>query len=118
MAVYLDSLGDTAPFRDVLTVLETGQHAPYVKEMLEFFGQGALDEPPNATMWSFAMAESWQDEHVAETGEMLRSSAGSVTSAPVSTVDGNVAQASSVLYVPGRWQVRQFALLPVKPTGE
>ncbi len=32
----------------MLTVLETGQHAPYVKEMLEFFGQGALDEPPES----------------------------------------------------------------------
>jgi len=46
MHVYLRSLGEQAPFLDVMTVLETGDYAPYVKDELEFFAQYPLDVPP------------------------------------------------------------------------
>lgn len=46
MAQYLASLGDDAPLRDVLDVLDTGQYSPYVKESLEFFGGNPADIHP------------------------------------------------------------------------
>jgi len=46
MHAYLGSLGPAAPFRDVMTVLETGQHAAYVADELEFFADFPLEAPP------------------------------------------------------------------------
>jgi Asp-tRNA(Asn)/Glu-tRNA(Gln) amidotransferase A subunit family amidase len=46
MYVYLKSLGDTAPIRDVMEVYETGQYSPYIKEDLEYYGAHPLDRPP------------------------------------------------------------------------
>jgi Asp-tRNA(Asn)/Glu-tRNA(Gln) amidotransferase A subunit family amidase len=48
MWVYLNSLGDSAPFVDVMQVYETGEYSEYVKEILEFFGEAPLDVPPEA----------------------------------------------------------------------
>ncbi len=47
MWVYLRSLGDRAPFLDVLTVLETGEYAPYAERALRSFGDGPLDVHPS-----------------------------------------------------------------------
>jgi len=38
MHQYLASLGDDAPIRDVMEVVETGQFSPYIKSGLDFFG--------------------------------------------------------------------------------
>jgi Asp-tRNA(Asn)/Glu-tRNA(Gln) amidotransferase A subunit family amidase len=46
MYVYLGSLGDAAPIRDVMEVYETGQYSPYIKEDLEYYGAHPLDRPP------------------------------------------------------------------------
>jgi Asp-tRNA(Asn)/Glu-tRNA(Gln) amidotransferase A subunit family amidase len=46
MGLYLASLGDSAPIRDVLEVLETGQHAAHSQGGLRFFGEGPLDVHP------------------------------------------------------------------------
>ncbi len=46
MYVYLQSLGDKAPIKDVMEVQQSGQHSEYVKGILEFFGRQALDVPP------------------------------------------------------------------------
>jgi len=43
---YLQSLGPEAPFSDVRRVLETGEHAAYVKDELEFFAEYPLATPP------------------------------------------------------------------------
>ena len=48
MHVYLQSLGDVAPFQDVMAVYEQGQYSSdYVKGGLEFFGNGPLDTAPD-----------------------------------------------------------------------
>ncbi|HUE76397.1 MAG TPA: amidase family protein [Longimicrobiales bacterium] len=46
MGVYLRSLGDAAPIRDVMEVLETGQYGPDAEGGLRFFGDGPLDLHP------------------------------------------------------------------------
>ena len=51
MHVYLRSLGERAPFLDVMDVLESGRYSPYVKDELEVFAQYPLDVPP----------ERWQE---------------------------------------------------------
>ncbi|MCC3860565.1 amidase [Pseudemcibacter aquimaris] len=47
MHEYLKSLGPDAPIKDVMMVLETGQHTPDVRGGLESFGAGPLDVHPN-----------------------------------------------------------------------
>lgn len=47
MRGYLQSLGDGAPFVDVLEALEIGRHSDYVRPNLEFFAQHALDVAPD-----------------------------------------------------------------------
>ena len=47
MYVYLSSLGDSAPIRDVLEVKASGQHSPLVAGGLDYFGDGPLDVHPN-----------------------------------------------------------------------
>jgi len=46
MYLYLQSLGEQAPIRDVIEVLETGQHSPYVKQSLERFAKRPLETAP------------------------------------------------------------------------
>jgi len=46
MHQYLETLGPAAPFTDVITVLETGEHAEYVKDELETFSEYPLATPP------------------------------------------------------------------------
>ncbi len=46
MHMYLTSLGDAAPFTDVLAVLETGQHSSYVESSLRRSEDSPLDVPP------------------------------------------------------------------------
>ena len=46
MHVYLTSLGDAAPFTDVLAVLETGQYSSYVENSLRRSEDSPLDVPP------------------------------------------------------------------------
>ena len=46
MYVYLQSLGEQAPIRDVMEVYESGQHSEYVKGILEFFGSQPMDAAP------------------------------------------------------------------------
>lgn len=46
MARYLESLGDDAPIRDVMEVLETGQYHPSVEGGLRSFGRGSADVHP------------------------------------------------------------------------
>jgi amidase len=46
MGNYLASLGDAAPIKDVLEVLETGQYSPYAEEGLRFFGEKPVDVHP------------------------------------------------------------------------
>lgn len=46
MRVYLGSLGDAAPIRDVIEVLETGQYSPYVERSLRRFAETEADTPP------------------------------------------------------------------------
>lgn len=46
MHVYLESLGDRAPLRDVMEVLETGQYSPYIESRLQSWGRGPADVPP------------------------------------------------------------------------
>ncbi|HSR53233.1 MAG TPA: amidase family protein [Acidobacteriota bacterium] len=46
MHVYLQSLGDAAPIRDVMEVYESGQHSEYVKGILEYFGDKPLEAAP------------------------------------------------------------------------
>ena len=46
MHVYLESLGDAAPFTDVLAVLETGQYSSYVERSLRSAEDTPLDVPP------------------------------------------------------------------------
>ena len=43
---YMKSLGETAPFLDVASLLETGQHAEYVTSTLERMSETPLDVPP------------------------------------------------------------------------
>ena len=43
---YLESLGDRAPFDDVMVAFERGQHADYVADRLAFFGGYPADVPP------------------------------------------------------------------------
>ena len=47
MHVYLTSLGDAAPFTDVLAVLETGEHSDYVERSLRSFADSPLDVHPS-----------------------------------------------------------------------
>lgn len=47
MRQYLKSLGDKAPIKDVMEVLETGQYSTSTKAGLENFGAGSLDTHPN-----------------------------------------------------------------------
>ncbi len=47
MWVYLTSLGDAAPFTDVLTVLETGEHSDHVERSLRSFADSPLDVHPS-----------------------------------------------------------------------
>lgn len=46
MHEYLQSLGDSAPIKDVLDVLDSGQYSPYIKDLLSFFGGGPADVHP------------------------------------------------------------------------
>ena len=46
MHVYLNSLGDAAPFTDVLHVLETGEYSDYVEGSLRRSEDSPLDLPP------------------------------------------------------------------------
>ena len=46
MHEYLESLGNNAPIRDVLEVLDTGQYSPYIEDRLSFFGGGPADIHP------------------------------------------------------------------------
>lgn len=46
MSVYLRSLGDNAPIKDVMEVYESGQYSPYIKDGLEFFGSGPANIHP------------------------------------------------------------------------
>ena len=46
MHEYLKSLGDRAPLRDVMEVIQTGQHSPYVLEDLEWFAAKPADVHP------------------------------------------------------------------------
>lgn len=48
MRVYLESLGDAAPFTDVVTVLETGEHHPSVERVLRSYTEAPLDVHPSA----------------------------------------------------------------------
>ena len=47
MHMYLTSLGDRAPFTDVLAVLETGEHSDYVERSLRSFTDSPLDTHPS-----------------------------------------------------------------------
>ena len=49
MQVYLKSLGDKAPIRDVAAVLDTGSYSDYIKSRLEFFGKQSFDTHPQET---------------------------------------------------------------------
>ena len=57
----------------------------------------AWKEAPFSNMWSLATALSWHEEQTDATGEMFKSSLGSIRSAPVSIEEGEVAAAASVL---------------------
>jgi Asp-tRNA(Asn)/Glu-tRNA(Gln) amidotransferase A subunit family amidase len=46
MGRYLESLGEAAPFTDVLTVLETGEYHPSVEGSLRSYEDDPLDTPP------------------------------------------------------------------------
>lgn len=46
MHQYLMSLGENAPIKDVMEVLETGQYDPYIEERLHFFGGNPKDIHP------------------------------------------------------------------------
>jgi amidase len=46
MHVYLRTLGDAAPFLDVMEVLETGAYGPDAESGLRFFGDGPLETHP------------------------------------------------------------------------
>ena len=46
MGRYLESLGDAAPFTDVLTVLETGEYHPSAERSLRGYEDDPLDTPP------------------------------------------------------------------------
>jgi len=46
MHVYLRSLGESAPIRDVIEVLESGQYSPYVEKSLRRFAETEADVPP------------------------------------------------------------------------
>jgi Asp-tRNA(Asn)/Glu-tRNA(Gln) amidotransferase A subunit family amidase len=46
MHVYLESLGENAPLRDVMEVQETGQYSPYIEDGLEYFGGNPADIHP------------------------------------------------------------------------
>ncbi len=46
MARYLETLGDAAPIRDVMEVLETGEYHPSVEGGLRSFGRGSADVHP------------------------------------------------------------------------
>ncbi len=48
MHVYLSSLGDAAPLRDVLDVRVSGQHSPLVTGGLDYFGEKPPDVHPAA----------------------------------------------------------------------
>ena len=57
----------------------------------------AWKEAPFNNMWTLATALSWHEEQTDATGEMFKSSLGSIRSAPVSIEEGEVAAAASVL---------------------
>jgi len=46
MHVYLASLGDSAPIRDVMEVQKSGQYSPYIEDGLEYFGGNPADVHP------------------------------------------------------------------------
>jgi Asp-tRNA(Asn)/Glu-tRNA(Gln) amidotransferase A subunit family amidase/CubicO group peptidase (beta-lactamase class C family) len=46
MHMYLSSLGGDAPMRDVMDVVDSGQHSPLVAGGLTYFGDGPLDTHP------------------------------------------------------------------------
>jgi Asp-tRNA(Asn)/Glu-tRNA(Gln) amidotransferase A subunit family amidase len=46
MYVYLSSLGENAPIRDVMEVRETGQYDPHAEGGLDYFGDAPLDVHP------------------------------------------------------------------------
>jgi len=48
MFIYLSSLGDAAPFLDVISVLESGQYSDYVADELEYFSGYPLQTAPAA----------------------------------------------------------------------
>lgn len=46
MAQYLATLGENAPIKDVIEVLESGEYSEYVRESLEFFAETPIDVHP------------------------------------------------------------------------
>jgi len=46
MHVYLESLGPSAPLRDVMEVRDSGQYAPYIEGGLDYFGANPADVHP------------------------------------------------------------------------
>jgi len=46
MHLYLRSLGEGAPFLDVMHVKSTGQYSPYIEDDLDFFGSNPADVHP------------------------------------------------------------------------
>jgi Asp-tRNA(Asn)/Glu-tRNA(Gln) amidotransferase A subunit family amidase len=47
MWVYLQSLGEAAPFTDVATVLETGEYSSYIERNLRYYVRAPLDVHPS-----------------------------------------------------------------------
>jgi Asp-tRNA(Asn)/Glu-tRNA(Gln) amidotransferase A subunit family amidase len=60
MYIYLQSLGDEAPMRDVMEARESGQYSPQAEGGLDYFGEGPLDVPP--TEWDPPCAEYFEHE--------------------------------------------------------
>ncbi len=46
MRLYLESLGDRAPFTDVVEVLDRGEHSDHVEGILESYGDAPLETAP------------------------------------------------------------------------
>jgi Asp-tRNA(Asn)/Glu-tRNA(Gln) amidotransferase A subunit family amidase len=46
MYVYLQSLGERTPLRDVMEVYKSGRYSPSSKDAFAFFADGPLDVPP------------------------------------------------------------------------
>lgn len=68
---YLESLGPDAPIRDVATVLETGEYAPYVEGALESLTEEPGDvhpsewDPPCPDFWNHEGRQAFREDVVA-----------------------------------------------------